>query len=199
MSEILQSLRPWHFLAWTPIALLVACASSNDNSSETGHRSLSQRLNEQVQFKQNADGQWAPDSDRRSSFESQGSSPYFKGNVEKKEYQSTAFQKKPFWGRSDYTGKSDYQVSEDGDRFRQTSLFAQGNAKESQQAARTTGTYATSNVSKGAAREGSARRLDRPSDAETDVRRRVFAQPQVLNSRSGRSMSVEQSNSILGR
>ena len=49
------------------------------------------------------------------------------------------------------------------------------------------------------ARETDGKRLDRPSDAETDIRRRVFQQPQIIDYRDQRKLTLQETKSFLGR
>jgi hypothetical protein len=78
------------------VALLVSCAShsgTDDSDESAGHKPLSQRLGEKNGYKQDAKGNWVPQNDKRSSFESQGKSPYFQGDYQKKTYQAQTYTK----------------------------------------------------------------------------------------------------------
>lgn len=185
-----------------PLALLAAsCASDPGDSTPPAepHKTLSQRLSESNGYKQDADGNWAPKNDKRSSFESQGESPYFKGEYGKKEaYKTGEYSKKSWWGNKDYNRQS-YAGNTDGSRFQKTSRLDGKGARESGSAADVSDPYQTGNYATSSAREASENGLSKPSDAETDVRRRVFQQPDVIDWREQRSLSLEQSKGILGR
>ena len=60
--------------------LLVSCAkdTSQKTAAAPSHRSLNQRMTESNGYKQDAKGNWVPQNDRRSEFESKGESNYAK-------------------------------------------------------------------------------------------------------------------------
>lgn len=179
--------------------LLASCAKdSKPASSQTELKPLSQRLNETNGYQPDANGNWVPRSDRRSSFESQRESPYFKGDYRKKDYQTGQYARKSWWGNKDY-GRQAYQGKTDGSRFQQSSRLQDQGAREAGTAARTPDPYQTSTYTTGTAREAGADSLARPSDAETDARRDVFVQPEIIDWREQRRLSVQESRSILGR
>lgn len=180
--------------------MLASCTqSSGPNGGGEQHRTLSQRLNEKSGFVQDSEGNWKPKVDRRSSFESVGESPYFKGDYAKKEYKAGEYSKKSWWGSKPYESKS-YEGDVDGSRFAKTSRFNGTVARDGKQSAREGGTsYQTEGYATSQARETDGKRLDRPSDAETDVRRRVFQQPDIIDYRDQRKLSLQQTKSFLGR
>ena len=49
------------------------------------------------------------------------------------------------------------------------------------------------------AREQNASRLEHPSDAETDIRRRVYKQPEIIDWEDQKDLSVKDTNRLLGR
>lgn len=183
-------------LSWL---LLASCAKDAKPAAEApAHKPLSQRMNETNGYQVDANGNWVPRSDRRSSFESQGESPYFKGDYRKKDYQAGEYAKKSWWGNKDY-GRQSYQGETDGSRFQQSSRLDGQSAREGGRAARTPDPYQTGTYATGSARESEAGGIARPSDAETDVRRRVYQQPDIIDWREQRALSVQQSRGILGR
>ena len=192
---------------WIPflICLLAAsCASDKDSASapETSHKTLSQRLSETGGYKADADGNWIPRDNKRSSFESEGASRYSTDNTNKygrkDGYKTGEYAKKSWWGNKDY-GTQAYSGNTDGSRFRKDSRLDGKGARESGGAADVPDPYQTGNYATSSAREQSKNRLDKPSDAETNVRRRVFQQPDVIDWREQRTLSLEQSKGILGR
>ncbi|HSP42364.1 MAG TPA: hypothetical protein VLO11_05800, partial [Luteolibacter sp.] len=96
--------------------------------------------------------------------------------------------------------RSSYQGNTDADHLRQASRLEGRSAGEAGRASRgTDGSYQTGGYRTGDARESSASRLDKPSDAETDVRRRVYQPPEIIEWSEQRKLSLEQSRGILGR
>jgi hypothetical protein len=181
-----------------------SCAKDGEGTGspvESGSRPLSQRLNENNGYTTDADGNWVPRNNRRSSFESQGASPYFQGgnSSQGKEYKTGDYARKSWWGNKEY-GRQSWQGNTDGTRFEQKSRFDGRTAGEAGTGSNSSDTrYQTSTQATGSARESTARRMDKPSDAETDIRRRVYPQPQIVAWGEQRSLSVEQSRGILGR
>lgn len=190
------------FLLLPLLAVLSSCASDTgkENKSpaaESSRHTLEQRLSEKNGYKQDANGNWVPQTDRRSSFESQGESPYFKGNLAKREYHAGDYAKKSWTGNSRLLAK-DYQGKTDGSRFQFLNRSARKGAREASRQADTPGSYQTDDYATGAAREGD-RRISKQSDTETDERRKLFTPPAVVDWQEQRSMSVDESKSILGR
>ena len=184
------------------IALLAAsCAKDSGNSSPAPepHKSLSQRMNESGGFKQDAGGNWVPRNNKRSSFESEGESPYFKGEYGGKTYKAGEYAKKSWWGNKDY-GRQKYAGDTNGSRFQKSSRFdGQKTRETTRDNARIPDPYQTGNYATAAARESGDGRLAKPSDAETDSRRRSYQEPEIIDWRQQRSITLEQSKGILGR
>ena len=87
------------------LLLPVSCASDSGAgkpaaSTPAAHQPMSQRLEQKNGYTQDAKGNWVPQNDKRSSFESQGKSPYFDGSYGKTAYQTEPYAKKSWWGRS---------------------------------------------------------------------------------------------------
>lgn len=181
---------------------LVSCAkdvaSRKDPATPAPRKTLSQRLDENNGYTQDADGNWVPRNNKRSSFENQGQSPYFQGSYDKKAYKTGEYRKKAWWGNKDY-GRQAYAGNTDGSRFQKPSRLDGQGAREAGQDARIPRTYETDGFATGSAREAGQSSLAKPSDAETDVRRRVYQAPPVIDWREQRALSLEQSKGILGR
>ena len=188
------------FLLWLPVLLVVSCAGGSDNetASEPARKKLSERINEEGGFKVDKNGNWVPRSDKRSSFESQGQTYDARKNFQTGEYKSGEYKKKSWWGNKEYDRLA-YQGDTDGSRFQKSSRFQGEGARESGNAADIPRTYQTDGYATGAAREAGADPMAKPSDAETDIRRRVFQEPEVVDWRQQRALSIEQSRGILGR
>jgi len=150
-------------------------------------------------YKTDANGNLVPRSgQKRSSFENKGESPYFKGEYSKKNYKAGEYAKKSWWGNKDY-GRQEYAGNTDGSRFQKNSRFDGKGARESGSAADIPGPYQTENYATGAAREAGKGNLTKPGNAEIENRREVYQQPDVVDWREQRKLSMEQSKGILGR
>lgn len=202
VSGICPSLKRFPVILYLPFLLAVSC-SSDSNSSSSGNpslaqKSLAQRLDENNGYKQDSEGNWLPQSGKRSSFETNRESAYFKGDYAKKQYKTEDYAKKSWWGDTKYESKS-YEGNTDGSRFQTTSKFQQQGAREAKTAANIPDNYKTGTYATTSAREAGSERLGKSSDAETDARRRVFPQPEIYDWREQRSMSVSETKGIMGR
>jgi hypothetical protein len=114
------------------------------------------------------------------------------------------------YGRKDYRASDwegtkkarsqSYTDTKDGKRFQFSSLFGSRQANEtSKGAAYDSGVVNTARYGAGAAVEAGGRRLDKPSDARTDFRREVFPEPPKRSLREHQEMTVDETNSLLGR
>ncbi len=188
----------YHILA---SVMLVAASCSNDKKtaeSAPTFKPFSQRLNEKSGYTQDSEGNWKAEGNKRSSFESQGASPYFQGDYRKKTYKTGEYAKKSWWGNKDY-GRKSYEGNTDGSRFMTPSSLDGQSAREANTAADLPGSYKTKNFATNEAKEAGKRNVSKPNDAETDSRRRVFQQPDIIDWREQRSLSLEQSKGLLGR
>lgn len=184
----------------------ISCApdSGADRKSEAGFKPFSQRLAEDQQlkgkdsFKADSGGNFVPQQDKRSSFESQGKSGYYQGEYGKKAYKTGEYAKKSWLGNKPY-GREQYAGNTDGSRFQKDSRFGGKGARESGSAAKLPGAYQTDNFATSAAREASNERLSKPSNAEIENRREGFQQPEIIGWQEQRKLSMEQSRGILGR
>lgn len=164
------------------------------SSGSSAFKPFSQRIAEN----QSTKNDWTTQREKRSSFEKQGDSPHFQNKYKKKGYKAEGYKKRSWWGNKNYDSRS-YAGNTDGSRF-QTTSRAQGNrAKESGGGSKFRNTYQTDGYSTGAARETSASSIPGKTDAYADGRRESYPQPEIIDWREQRSLSVEQSNGILGR
>lgn len=93
-----------------------------------------------------------------------------------------------------------YGGNTDGSRFQTSSRFQGTSAAHSGRRSRFDGSSAaTSRFKTGSANEASRRSIEKPSDAKTDFRRRVYPEPPIMTEEEYRKMTVEQTRSILGR
>lgn len=205
-------MNPARLLFILPILFLASCAGDGGSSSTSTaasepsgarQRSLDDWANDISKdngFRVDEAGNYVPRSNKRSSFDRNRNSPYFKEGYSKKEYSGTkSYEKKSWWGDSEYAKKS-YDGNTDGSRFQTESRFQGQGARETGSAAgNLPGDYKTGSYKTGSARESAQNGIGKPSDAETDVRRRVFSQPTITNYRQQRNMSVQETKGILGR
>lgn len=154
-------------------------------------------------YKQDSEGNWKAVGNRRSSFDRKDrDSPYFKGQFAgtQKEFKTGEYQKKSWWGNKSYELK-EYTGNTDGSRFQKSSRFGEMAARDGSKSAREGGgeAYKTNNFATKDAREASGKTLDHPSDAETDIRRRVFQSPSVIDWQQQRGLSIGETKGILGK
>ena len=182
-------------------AALASCAGEGADPSAPAvaeRKGLSERLSEYGGYKQNENGEWVPKSDKRSAYDSQRDSPYFKGKVEKERYKTGDYAKKSLWGSKDY-GKKTYSGDTDGSRFQTTARQEGQMSRDDGRAARSTDPFATNTLSRESARESRNPAIGRPSSAAVDSQRDSYKAPSVIDWKEQRSMSMDQSRSILGR
>ena len=122
--------------------------------------------------------------------------PEFKGRWDNKEYKAGEYRKKSWWGDRDYVKKV-YGGSTDANSLRKNSRFNGKSANEGHAAFHGSDrSYRTDRYATGAANEASRSGISKASDAETDQRRRVFTEPDIIPQSA---MTVEDTNRMLGR
>jgi hypothetical protein len=185
--------------------LTAACADKNSDPSkpaDAGQKGLQERLSGGGGYKQDKDGNWVTKSDKRSSYDSQRDSAYFKGKMEKKKYSTGDYQeKKSWWGSKEY-GAKDYEGNTGESRFLGTEARQGGmTARDDGKSARESGSFETNSHRHDgkSARESGSSPVERPLDAEVQSRRGVYKAPSVIDWKEQRTMSMEQSKGILGR
>jgi hypothetical protein len=185
------------------LLLPVSCASDSGAgkpaaSATPAYQPMSQRLEQKNGYTQDTKGNWVPQNDKRSSFESQGKSPYFDATYGKTAYRIEPYAKKSWWGNKHY-GRKPYAGNTAGSRFQKTSDSEGRAAPETGSAAAIPGSYQKDSFATGSARESRVHGVTQPTDAETEARRKVYAAPEIIDWREQRSLSLEQSKGILGR
>lgn len=181
--------------------MLASCADQQADPSKpvvAERKGLQERLSESGGYKQNENGEWVPKSDKRSPYDSQGDSPYFKGKVKTEQYKTGEYTKKSWWGSKDYGTKS-YAGNTDGSKF-QTKARQDGQvSRDSGKTARTTDPFKTSTLPRESARESGNAAIKRPTNAAVESRRSTYKAPSVIDWKEQRSMNMDQSRGILGR
>lgn len=185
-------------LAWLPASCATHADKSDPSSTPPAHKPLSERIEQKNGYKQDASGNWVPVNDQRSSFETKGASPYFQGQAEKKSYATTEVTKKSWWGTKTYEHQK-YAGNTDASRFQKKSPLSTKGAHEAGTAANIPAPYQTGSYATSAARESAQGEIAKPSDTQTDIRRKVYQAPEIIDWKEQRSLSVSQSKGILGR
>jgi hypothetical protein len=181
-------------------ALAVSCASDTTKEKPAPTRkSLGERLSENDGYAKDSEGNWKPRSDKRSPYENVGQDPNFvKNGVKKKEYKTGDYSKKSWWGSKEYDRKA-YGGKTDGSRFAKSSTLGEKGAREANTTAKIQEDYQTSSYATSDAREGSRQPIAKPSNDAIENRRKVFAEPEIIDWKEQRSLSMDQSKGILGR
>ncbi len=187
-------------IACLPLMFLVACGSRSGSSSSPteGLKPFSQRMNESNGYQVDAQGNWVPRNNKRSEFESRGAAGQTTKEYSKKDFSTREQAKKSWWGSKDY-GSKNFDGNTDGEHFQQTSRLDGKGARDSGQQANVPGSYQTDNYATSASRESGTGRITKTTDANTTNRRESYDSPDIIDWREQRSLSVDQSKSLLGR
>ncbi|TAE77524.1 MAG: hypothetical protein EAZ84_03830 [Verrucomicrobia bacterium] len=125
--------------------------------------------------------------------------PEFKGRWEGKKFEAGDYRKKSWWGEKDYVKKV-FGGKSETPALSAESSFGSQRAKESGTGSRLSGKkYGRTQYQTGAAREAGAAVIDRPSDAETDERRAIFSEPDIIPWQEQHGMTIEDTRRALGR
>lgn len=140
-------------------------------------------------------------SDRRSTFEGKQSSIAGHRDFRGKDYTSKSYRKKRWGGNTLFGGNKKYSGNTDANKYRNQPWFVQQQSRALAQRSRAEGKgYRKLGLFRTTqAREQSGRRLSRPQDAETNVRRRVYKQPGITHWKEQKGLSVGDTNRMLGR
>lgn len=180
------------------VLLPVSCASKSGDSTSEPHKTFSQRIDEGNGYKQDAEGNWKPKTDKRSSFENQGESADFKGNVDKKNYKTGDLSTKSWWGNKDYGGKQ-YAGNTNARGIRKSSNLGDKGAPETgKSSGMGNESYQTGDYATGSAREAGTGNITKTTDDVTNRRRNAYPPPEIIDWREQRSLSLEQSKGFLG-
>jgi hypothetical protein len=182
-------------------AFLVSCAEEKVDQSkptQAERPGLQERLSESAGYKQNEKGEWVPKSDKRSTYDSQRDTPYFKDKIDTERYKTGDYAKKSWWGSKEY-GKKSYEGNTDGSRFRKQALQDGQVARDNGKAARSSDPFKTNTLPRESALESRNPAIDRPTNALIESERKTYKAPSVIDWKEQRSMNMDQSRSILGR
>ncbi len=188
-----------HLILVLPLLLLASCGSdSSTESPAPARKTMSERMNENNGYKQDSEGNWKPQNDRRSPYENRGETHDAKKDFKKQAYQTGDYAKKSWWGNKDY-GRQAYGGNTDGSRFQKSSALQGKGASEGGTSANIPGNYQTNAYGTGIAREAGGRQIKKGSNTEIENRRGSYEQPEIIDWREQRSLSMDQSKGILGR
>lgn len=202
--------RIFHFLALGAASLLLAScgAGGGEGAADAGTPETGYRVKSGEMFDDDSDkmlgkygamnpmygGEGDGDASEASKVNGQFNSAYAKRDFEGKNYD-----RKSFWGKKDYASKV-YDGGTDASRFQEGAREGGLWAREGGLVSNDTGrSYDRGREFGGSAVENSQSKLGRPSDAETDVRRRVYKQPKVEDVQRKRALTIEDTKSMLGR
>jgi hypothetical protein len=184
--------------------LVAACAGDkSETTTTTTTRSSGDPLLEKYagnfRYEKSEDGSQRVVSNARSSFEGRQTNS-FSGEYGTKQYGGTkAYTKKPWWGSKDY-GRKAYEGPTDGSRYRKDSAWGGQQAPEGGETASDAGkSYRTGNYRTGAAREASARRIDKQADALTENRREMQGAPKIVGWEEQRKLQLSDTKGMLGK
>lgn len=190
----------WLAAAW----LAAGCAGDHGTTrtETTSRRSSGDPLLEKYagnfDYRKGTDGTQRVVSDRRSGFEGKEAAGFGK-TIDKKEFRTTAYDKKPWWGTKDYA-TSAYAGPTDGSRFQKKSRFSGQAAREGTLVAHDAGTvYRTKGYATREAREATAKKLDKPADAWVESRQAANQPPRIVDWQQARKLQVNETRSLLGR
>lgn len=188
-------------IALLPVILAASCASKSTNPAPPGHQSMNERFGgggrDPGSYQQDSSGKFYLKEDKRSPFEGK-TDPNFAGkSFDKKEYKTGDYAKKSWWGNKEYDRKS-YDGNTDGSRFQTTSALQGKGAREAGNAADIPDNYQTGTYATGDAREAGKAPIQKGTSAAVENHKDDYAQPGIIDWREQRSLSVDQSKSILG-
>lgn len=186
------------FTVLLPLLFLASCAADKKETATPPRKSLTERMSENNGYKQDAEGNWKPQTDRRSPYENKGATYDSKKSFQKKDYKAGDYAKKSWWGNKEY-GRKAYTGNTDGSRFQKSSALQGQNAREADDKARIRGAYKTGDYATGTAREAGNKAIDKPSNAIVESRQKVFQAPEIIDWKEQRNLSLDQSKGILGR
>lgn len=190
--------------------MIVSCAQDSTKTQKTSTasaptgakiRSMDDWVGEKAKdngFRQDAKGNLVPKSDKRSPFENQGEASFAKKDFNGRAYKANDYQKKAFWGNKEYDRKS-YAGNTDGSRFQQSAAQQGKSAREASNGTNFHSDYKTGTYATDSARESRVAGLKKKSNDLIESRQEVFDQPEVIDWRQERSMSVQDSKGLLRR
>lgn len=179
---------------------VVSCATKEtDNATPTvkKDKNIGDFMAKDGGYKQDADGNWVANSDKRSSYDSRRNSS-FDGQVKKNTYRTGDYAKKSWWGGKEYN-KNEYKGNTDGSRFLKDARQNGQAARTNGQGARVGGAFETNTLNRRSSREASTGSVKRGSSQYVESARSSYVAPSIIDWKAERNLSRDQSRSILGR
>lgn len=148
-------------------------------------------------YKQDSEGNYVKSTNKRSSFESAGQASMGKKDFNTKKFNPGNYEKKSWWGNREYKPQQ-YAGNTDASRFATTARDSGKSASEAGNSSFFSGKKVDANrIARQGALEESASGLTRPSDAETDLRRKVYQEPDIIDWREQRALQINDTKSWL--
>lgn len=184
--------------------LLTQCAdkapADNAATEASRPRSMNERFNSRDKqgYAQDSEGNWKIKNNKRSMFENAGRTSFSNKSFKTAEYKPSNVQKKSWWGNRDYESKV-FAGNTSANQYRTTAADAAKNAKEGGSRSLFSGkSVDTQRIARTSARESGQSGMKTTEDAETTVRRSVYAEPSIIDYQQQRAIDIQQTRSILG-
>ncbi len=181
--------------------LVLSCAEKNAASSPSNvpaRATLSQRINEQTGYVQDANGQWKPRVNRRSSFESQGESSFANQPFSTKKFQAPTLKKQSWWGNRTLDRKR-FDTPDTSALVPERSLSFNTPQEANQSFATTTSAESGRSFASGVAKEQQHSRIPTRANDFVQKRRQVYPQPAIIDWNAQRQLDINSTKSMLGR
>ncbi|MBK1830423.1 hypothetical protein JIN77_06780 [Verrucomicrobiaceae bacterium R5-34] len=180
-------------------ALVLASCASETTVSKERVRKDAWGDKESFSVGKDKDGNPVMKSDKRSSLEGKTSHIASNRDFSGQDFTKKSYRKKRWGGNTLFGGKK-YEGNTDASKYKQEPWFVQKQAHAQGQTATVSNqSYSVNPFRTRSAHEQGGSRMAHTSDAETDVRRRVFVQPEITEWEKQSGLSVGDTNRMLGR
>ncbi|MCP5535586.1 MAG: hypothetical protein H7A51_05035 [Akkermansiaceae bacterium] len=181
------------------VTMLLGACASEQTVTKTQVKKDAWGRDERYTVGKDKDGNPVMKSDRRSSLEGKQSNIAAGRDFQGKDYSTKSYRKKR-WGGNTFFARKKYEGNTDASQYKKEPWFVQKQAAAAGQRAQADGkSYAVNPFKKSTAGEQGATRIAHTQDAETQVRRRVYKQPEITNWKDQKGLSVKDTNRMLGR
>ena len=190
----------WYgLLVCTALMLLLGSCASKRTVSQSQVRLDAWGNPERFSLGKDENGNPVMKSDLRSSFEGKTSQLSQSRDFSGKDYRTKSYAKKRWAGNSQYQPRQ-YAGNTDANQYKMEPWFVRKQALAHGQRAGADGqSYNTAEYEASTAREQGSERIEEGSDAETDVRRRIYQQPEIIDWKEQEGLGVKDTNRLLGR
>ena len=191
------------FAGWVCFALC-SCSGLNRVRTVTKRKVDTDFFGNEHNFKIGKDEAGRPkvESDQRSSFESKAESSFGGGtSYQGSEFSKKSYRKKRWGGNSSYDVKS-FAGRKQAANYSKEPWFVRnqaGAAAQGKEAKVAKKGFLTRVFGTSTAREQGAGNLDKPSNYQTDVRREVYKQPDVIHWKEQQGLSINDTKQLLAR